>query len=266
MGPIPRLLIASGLATIVALGAAAPGTARGRMVDRDAEDCAETVPASWSPAGMTGGPTIQLQVLVVTDGIAQPDALALIQGAARAYAPLNIELIATFRKATLASDGYTTSPDGTKRPTADAAALINATRASLGGTRPAGIDMVYVATDKDLHLSGDSSISGYADCTGGIRYPNRAFAAGEAWGAVETVGPLNFYTDAPAKIAGHELGHLLGAHHHYANCVQGIESSDVTNREPSACTLMHELIDLESLRFGSLEAVVIRGHAEAARP
>lgn len=265
MGPIPRWLIASVLATTVALGAAAPGTARGRIIDRDAEDCAEMVPASWSPAGMVGGPKIPLHVLVITDGVAQADALALIQGAARAYAPLNVDLVPTFKKTTFPADGYTANPDGTKRPTADAAALVAAARTSLGGARPTGIDLVYVATSKDLHLSGDKSISGYADCTGGVRYPNRAFAVGEAWGAVETLGPLNFYIDVAAKIAGHELGHLLGAHHHYANCVQGIEASDVTNREPSACTLMYALDDLQSLRFGSLEAVVIRGHAEAAQ-
>lgn len=264
MGTLPRSLIATVIATTVALGAAAPGSARGRIIDRDPEDCTESVPASWSPAGIVGGSEIKLQVLVVTDGITQPDALTVIQGAARAYAPLNIQLVPTFKKLVLPGDGYKANPDGTKQPTADASELVAQARLLLGGTRPTGIDLVYVATNKDLHLDGDDSISGYADCTGGIRYPNRAFAAGEAWGSVETLGPLNFYTDAAAKIAGHELGHLLGAHHHYANCVQGIESSDANNRDPSVCTLMYQDTDLQSLRFGSLEAVVIRGHAEAA--
>ena len=236
-----------------------------RVIDRDAEDCNEYVPASWSPAGMTGGSTIQLHLLVITDGIAQPDALAIIQKAAGAYAALDIQLVPTFKKLTLTGDGTKTNPDGTKRPTADAAKLVAETKALLGGSRPAGTDLVYVATNKDLHLGGDNSYSGYADCTGGVRYPTRAFAAGEAWGTVETLGPLNFYMDVAAKVAGHELGHLLGAHHHYANCVEGIEPADANNREPSACTLMFSEVDLESLRFGSLEAVVIRGHAEAAR-
>lgn len=266
MGLISRLLIASVLAGAVALGAAVPGSARGRVIDRDAEDCVENVPASWSAAGMVGGPTIQLHVLVVTDGIAQPDAQAIIDKAEGPYTALNIDLVPTFKKLTLTGDGYKTNPDGTKRPTADAANLVAEARTLLGGTRPVGTDLVYIATDKDLHLDGDDTISGYADCTGGIRYPTRAFAAGEAWGKVETLGPLNFNIDVAAKIAGHELGHLFGAHHHYANCVQGIEAADVNNREPSACTLMHDLIDVQSLRFGSLEAVVIRGHAEAARP
>jgi hypothetical protein len=266
MGSLPRLLVASVLAATVAFGTAAPGSARGDVVDRDPEDCQENVPASWSPAGMLGGPAIQLQVLVVLDDVPQPDAQTAIDGANRAYAPLNIALVPTYRKLTLPADGYKTNVDGTKQPTADAAALVQAARASLGGVRPTGIDMVYVATSKDLHLDDDSSVSGYADCTGGIRYPSRAFAAGETWGSVETLGPLNFYIDAAAKIAGHELGHLLGAHHHYANCVQGIEAADANNLEPAACTLMSALEDLQSLRFGSLEALVIRGHAEAARP
>lgn len=237
-----------------------------RVIDRDAEDCVENVPASWSPAGMVGGPTIPLHVLVVTDGIAQPDALAIIEKAETAYAALDIDLVPIFKKMTLTGDGYKANPDGTKRPTADAAKLVAEAKAVLGGSRPSGTAFVYVATNKDLHLGADYTIAGYADCTGGVRYPNRAFAAGEAWGGVETLGPLNFYIDGAAKLAGHELGHLLGAHHHYANCVEGVESSDANNREPAPCTLMHEPSDLQSLRFGSLEAVVIRGHAEAARP
>lgn len=266
MGSVPRLLIASIIAATVTFGSAVPGSARGRVIDRDAEDCAETVPASWSPAGMTGGSMIQLHLLVITDGITRSEADAIITKAEAAYAALEIDLVPTYKKATLAGDGYKQGASGTKVPTADAAALVEEARTMLGGTRPVGTDLVYIATNKDLHLDGDYSFSGYADCTGGVRYPNRAFAAGEAWAKIETLGPLNFYTDAAAKIAGHELGHLLGAHHHYANCVEGIEPADANNREPSACTLMTALDDLQSLRFGALEAVVIRGHAEAARP
>ena len=264
MDMAPRKALLGALAALVVVGAAAPGSARGRAVDPDAEDCVEQVPASWSPAGVTGGPTIPLNLLVVTDGIPHADALAIVDKAESAYTALDIDLVPTFKKMTLTSDGYKANPDGTRQPTADAAELVDEARTLLGGSRPAGIDLVYIATNKDLHLDGDDSYSGYADCTGGVRYPNRGFAAGEAWGAVETLGPLNFYVDGAAKIAGHELGHLLGAHHHYANCVEGIQPADATNREPSACTLMFEPSDLQSLRFGSLEAVVIRGHAEAA--
>ena len=62
---------------------------------------------------------------------------------------------------------------------------------------------------------------------------------------------------------GHEIGHLLGAHHEYGNCVQGIGVEDVTNREPAACTLMMSFVDFQSLRFGAIDGSVIRGHAES---
>ncbi|MDQ4125766.1 MAG: hypothetical protein M3134_09230, partial [Actinomycetota bacterium] len=59
----------------------------------------------------------------------------------------------------------------------------------------------------------------------------------------------------------HELGHLLGAHHHYGNCVEGGRSTE-GGGEPSLCTLMWTVnVAYVGLEFGSLETAVIRGHA-----
>jgi hypothetical protein len=56
------------------------------------------------------------------------------------------------------------------------------------------------------------------------------------------------------------MGHLMGAHHHYANCVEGNLSSDGPN-DLSPCTLMFNSVNYASLSFGTLEGAVVRGHA-----
>ena len=54
-----------------------------------------------------------------------------------------------------------------------------------------------------------------------------------------------------------EIGRLLGADHHHANCVEG--------PPPQPCTVMlaadYERLGVNSMRFGSVEAAVVRGHA-----
>ena len=121
---------------------------------------------------------------------------------------------------------------------------------------------MLLLTDKDIYLStGD--VVGYADCIGGVRYPDRAFAIAEAFDQQETLGALNLYMDLPAKTAAHEVGHLLGARHEHSNCVEGAGPDVVANMEPSACTLMTTYVDFQSRRFGALESGVIRAHAES---
>jgi hypothetical protein len=121
---------------------------------------------------------------------------------------------------------------------------------------------VFVLTTKDIYINGGDA-TGYADCIGGIRYPNRSFALGEAVVPTETVGPLNFYLKGAAKVMAHEIGHLLGARHEHANCAQGVGVEDVFTSEPSACTLMVAYMDFQSLRFGTPEAMIVRAHAES---
>jgi len=54
----------------------------------------------------------------------------------------------------------------------------------------------------------------------------------------------------------HEIGHLLGAQHHYGNCTEG--------RTPVPgsgwCTVMFPSV-LNANVFGTLEAAVVRGYA-----
>ena len=247
--PSPRRAL--GLLTILAfvLALASSAGARGghqpQRIDR-AENCEELAPEAVQPSA---GTNVNLDVLVLLDEVARPAAEAIFDVAADAYVPSKITVVPTFKKATF--DPAMTSAEQ----------LIEAARASTGGVRPPGIDAVYVLTTKDISIaSGD--VVGYADCVGGIRYPNRAFAVGESTIETENTGGLNFYVDGPAKVAAHELGHLLGGRHEQANCAEGARADDVSRREATVCTLMSTYLDFQSNDFGTLESSVIRSYAE----
>ena len=248
-------LMALGLVPAPASGA--PVSLRGTgpvLVDR-AEDCDPMTPAVYNLRGT--GPNIPLQVLVLLDGVTKPEAEAMVGAATNSYAPLGVSFEATYKT-------YKKVVPGTTPATpvqSEAPGLIGEARAAVGGARPAGTDIVYMLTARDVVL-GDSDVVGYADCIGGIRFPNRAFAIGEAKIPVQAVGPLSFYVDAAAKTFSHEIGHLLGARHEHANCVQGVQASDVTGGDPTPCTLMMNNLDLQSSNFGALEAAVVRAYAE----
>jgi hypothetical protein len=140
-------------------------------------------------------------------------------------------------------------------PTAHVDRIMRATKNLFGGRRPSNIDVVHTITDKNIYVEeGDGvGLGGMADCVGGIRYPNRAFAVSEGWGHN---GPKDRFGHASvAQTAAHEIGHLLGARHEYSNCAEGPGISK--------CTLMFNarLGFLRSNVFGSLESAVVRGYA-----
>lgn len=254
--PSPLAVVVALLAVLAVASPAVGGPSPHgpQPIDHVAEDCDEFVPASVAdPAVAPGGDEVVLEVEVLLDGVTRIAAEGIMVTAAESYAPLDITVAATFRRLSPPSE----TPGGP----ADPDDLIDAAKAVYGGARPETADVVYVLTDKDLVEGGDSGVAGSADCIGGIRYPERAFAVGEAAEDVVDLG-LQFYVDGPAKIAAHEIGHLLGAHHHYANCVQGAGLAIVTGRDAGICTLMINSLDVQGLHFGTLEAMVVRGHAE----
>ena len=137
-------------------------------------------------------------------------------------------------------------------------------------SRPVGSDAVLLFTSVDIGSGPNgSSVAGQADCVGGILFPTKSFVVIEDDEPTDdnwTFGPVGMSGEKAAKIATHELAHLLGAHHQYANCVEGIPS-EMDRSEVSPCTAMFNDVGLVSLAFGVLEASVVRGYAEAyARP
>lgn len=214
----------------------------------DPNACLEAVPAGLGISGVTDlGQTVSLDVAVLLDGVSVNEANQIMTRAAISYEPLNIDLnVVSYTPVTF------TGTEGD--------ALIQQAKNHFGGRRPAGSDLVYVLSNKDLTTDGDVSLAGLADCIGGVRYASRAFAVGEASGIDESlIGPFRLQVDAHPEVAAHELGHLMGVHHHYANCVEGNLQGDLDDLSP--CTLMFNFVDFQSLNFSVLEGIVARGHA-----
>ena len=190
---------------------------------------------------------VDLDVRVLLDGVSAPDGAQVMDRAGELYASLGITLVYSYEQVAFAG--------------IEAAGLIAQAKAYYGGVRPAGIDLVYVLTDKgivDSAVSGNA-LAGLADCIGGVKYDDRAFGVGEAWDGEPTdLVIYELYSEKAAKTAAHEIGHLMGGHHHQANCVESL-----LNIGGSPCTLMFNFIDLQSTAFSLLNGIVVRGHGQA---
>jgi hypothetical protein len=224
------------------------------------QDCLEAIPDTIGMLGVTDvGQTIELSVLLLLDGTDATAAAQLIARAAESYRPLGINLVLKGTRKV----SYTTSVS---------TELIAAAKASIGGTTPRGIDLVGVFTNKQMQAAtgGAGTVIGQADCIGGVRFDSRSFfvvsdirdienpATGEL-GTLNSMG-LNPNVDAAAEVFAHEIGHLMGAHHHYSNVVEGnLSSAGPSDLSPA--TLMFPAVNLSSLNFGTLESIVVRGHA-----
>ena len=271
-------LLAPGAATATSGRRLPPVNAEHRF-DLPPEDCLEPVPAAIDIKGVTDdNRTVKLDVMVPIDvaqgaqiatlladpdpqvqaqGQAQFDALvqkvhSILDAAKETYSPLGIDLRFHY-------DLLLPLVNGEPRErTTDIDELISVAKQNYGGLVPEGMDAVYAVTDIDV----SGGIAGKADCIGGIRAKDSSFAAGEI--DLEEA-PLNFlgvtmFQDISAKIMAHEIGHLLGAHHHYANCAEGIPTETVPDAL-SVCTLMINDIGLASLNFSTLNGTIVRGHA-----
>lgn len=237
------------------------------LIDEQIDECGraldEPVPyAVHVPVveqGNNNDDLVDLDVYLVGDrGVTRSQARAVMRAARESFDPLNIRLReAGFKRVRLSGD--------------DALEIIDQTKALFArDRRPKGSDVVWTMTTVDLTAPGfGSAVAGIAACIGGVRYPDYAFLAGEYSGTDGFgLSPLWFYGNLDAKVFAHETGHLLGAHHHYANCAQGVTTEVGLERiEGSPCTLMTNFADFISINFGLAEGLVVRAHAEEfARP
>lgn len=248
--------------TVAVLALAVPAfmpAARGgpdpTLIDReDAQDCSE-----WTPAAVATpideSKELTLEVYVLLDGISIDRGKQIMETVARAYTPLNIKIVPAFEQVTFKPDTTDPPPFGSGDP-AHSRDLMQVAKDHLSGARPWGSDVVY--TMSATPIAG--GVAGVAYCIGGVRYATRAFAIGEA---VEDPSEESgwFNTNTTAKIAAHEIAHLLGAHHHYANCAEGDKGAIVP--EMALCTVMINDVGLVSLQFSTLERSVVRGHVAA---
>ena len=232
---------------------------REQAVDADGADCLEAVPSDVGLPGLTdAGQSIELSVMLLLDGTDAAVAGQLMARAAESYAPLGINLV--LKKTKTVSYTSLVSED-----------LIAAAKATVGGVPPRGIDLVGVFTTKEMQsIAGGATVVGQADCIGGVRFDQHSFFVVSDIRSIEdpqtgTTGTLsslglNPNVDATAEVLAHEMGHLMGAQHHYANCVEGNLSSAGPN-DLSPCTLMFNAVNFSSLNFGLLSGAVVRGHA-----
>lgn len=242
MSKFLKVLLAAALVGMVVAALPSSSSAAGKrlLFDLDDEDCLELLPDGTAVIQQAG--RISLDVLVLLDGVDIARGQEVMTEAVAAYKPAEIDLKWQFQSVSI---------QGPQK--IDARVMIDKSKAIVGGKRPAGLDVVYMLTNRNIFSgTAGSSVAGMADCIGGVRYPSFAFAVGE-----------NITDDdLAAKVVGHEIGHLMGAHHHYFNCVQGLLSDS-----PNFCTLMSPDVGLASINFGTLEEMVVRGHAEDfARP
>jgi hypothetical protein len=246
---------------VVAAGSSYSGVAqaaRKQPVDT-VRECMELVPENVQVPVLDSGQPVELSVLLLLDGTEAGAAQQLMARAAESYRPLNINLVLKGTKTVTYSS--TVSEE-----------LIAAAKATMGGKTPKGIDIVGVFTNKEMQAAtgGAGTVVGQADCIGGIRWDDTSFlvvsdirdienpSTGQT-GTLNSLG-LNPNVDAAAEVFAHEIGHLMGAHHHYANCVEG----NLTSAGPSdvsPCTLMFPAVNFSSLNFSALEGATVRGHA-----
>lgn len=214
----------------------------------DINTCLQVLPSAIGVGGVTdAGQTVSLDVAVLLDGVDLGLGNQIMTKAAESYAPFGVELnVVKYRSVAFS---------GT-----EGADIIQQAKDYYGGVRPSGSDLVYVLTGKDITDGGDTGLAGLADCIGGVRFAHRAFAVGEAVGIDPfPIGPFTLEVNAHPEIAAHELGHLMGAHHHYANCVEGLLEGEATDLSP--CSLMFNFVDFQSLSFSQVNTAVVRGHA-----
>ncbi|HVL87081.1 MAG TPA: M12 family metallo-peptidase [Candidatus Thermoplasmatota archaeon] len=112
------------------------------------------------------------------------------------------------------------------------------------------------------HLLSGSGEGGLASCIGTAGKAEEAFSVSTA-AHPNGVPGLLADPEAAARLAAHELGHLLAAHHHYANCIEPAGGYD-PQRPRQACTIMVPKHELTTLSMSAMERLVMRGHAEGA--
>lgn len=239
-------------------GVAAPTREQAFDAEQDVVTCLEPVPDKVGVAGITdSGQTIELSVMLLLDGTDATVAQQTMARAAESYKPLKINLV--LKKTKKVSFVSAVSTD-----------LIADAKATVGGKPPAGIDLVGVFTNKTMQSTTGGTVVGQADCIGGVRFDNHSFFVVSDIHSIEnpttgnsgTINSLGFNpnVDATAETMAHEIGHLMGAHHHYANTVEGNLTSASPN-DLSPATLMFNAVNFASLNFSSLNAAVVRGHA-----
>lgn len=243
-------LVLAGLSVLVigTVGSAAPVEERlpSGFIDAEPQECLQIPPEDLPPPAVSTSDILPLEARILVEKSDRPAARTLLTTTKEAFARIGIELKLRFQNVVPPPQWGDGSGLGAGPSQDDILAFM---KEQFGGERPPGTDVVYFIT---RHWAG-----GFADCIGGIRFPDRAFAFGSIDYAFLGVVPAP--TANEGVIAAHELGHLLGAHHHYSNCVEALPSG-ATRGDINPCTTMSPLAATASSTFGLLERSFVRAY------
>lgn len=240
---------------LVAPGSSFTGTAVA-VQDRpasDAMECLQPAPAAIGLAGVTdAGQEVELSVAVLLDGVDPQMAADYMARAADAYAPLSIRLTVA---GTLVMPLVNSASD----------LMIAETKELTGGKPPFGADLAVMLTTKTMQAAtgGAGTVLGQADCIGGVRSREHSYLVATVTpeSPFELIPGLYIDVERGPETIAHEIGHLMGAHHHYGNCVEGVSPDDAANGDVSPCDLMFPSVEPLSMNFSTLAGAVVRGHA-----
>ena len=230
-------LVAAPIAVLLAVGAAPSQADPIVLPDVPAPidsghllSCTELVPHAIA----VDNRRVRLDLRILLDGVQKAKARRAVTSMRKAYGPLGIRVAPSYEKVRFSGS--------------DAVGLNQQAKRHYGGKRPRGTDVVYTMTSKNITAAGalGDDVAGLADCIGGVRFPSRAFAVGE------TIDPR----EGTGKTMAHEVGHLLGGHHHYTS-PEGVLAAD-----PNLLDLMGPSLSLISLRFSTLNSLMVKGHAQ----
>ena len=247
-----RLLVL-GFASVLLCSVATPGSSKTVPLVLDAaQECQEIPPQEIPAPALNVEKTLPLELRVLVESQHLTRAKELLARTKEIYRAIGIQTKVRFQTVAPPSE-WGDGEDLTGGP--DQPTILAFMKDVLGGRRPHGVDVVYFIT---RHWDG-----GFADCIGGIRYADRAFAFGSIDYALE--GTVPSPTADEGVIAAHEIAHLLGAHHHYSNCAEALPFG-APNGDLNPCTVMSPAAATASGTFGILERSFIRSYvAEYAK-
>ncbi len=257
-----RSWIAAG--SIAAVIAASPLAGPASGEEPEPSGCLEETPAAISTA-VPGSAPVALRVLLQTDHVPRDAVIGAVDEATRVLGTAGIDATFVVRRLDLRSDGKNVEGDRESLRVADAH---EAQRRATGRSEPAGFDLVHLLTTRDLYedeLGGGPNfgVAGHAECIGGIRF--------DGWGySVSEVPPRQRYlkgtsikmqAEMRGRAMAHELGHLMGAHHHYTACgPTAVE--ELSESQGGVCSVMFPDTAVHGPSFDPVNAQIVRGHAE----